>query len=91
MKSAIGYRESPDGGTRHVHFQGDVLPEGWVLVGGKAIPGPDPEMLIQAEIQGRLQAELADLIIANPGESLPGAVTARRAEIEQEVRNAGTG
>ena len=87
MKKAIGYRESPDGGTRHVHFQGDVLPKDWKLIEGKAIPGPDLEMLIQAEIQRRLQAELANLIIANPGTNLAAIVAARKAAIEAEVRD----
>lgn len=85
MKDAIGYRESEDGGSRHAHFEGDVLPKGWRLVEGEKVPGPDPEMVKRAEVQRRLQAELADLIIANPGADLADVVATRKAEIEVEL------
>lgn len=35
----LGYIESPDGGTRHVWFGGDI-PIGWQLIKDVEIPGP---------------------------------------------------
>ena len=105
MKQSIGYRQSPDGGTRHAHFSHmepvivdgeivdmievpDALPKDWVLVEGEGVPGPDPETLKAVEVQERLQAELPELIIANPGADLSAVVAARKAEIEAEVNSA---
>ena len=72
------YRESPDGGTRHVHGSRDKLPDGWTLHDGP-IPGPDTT---EAEIDARLREEM----MADMAQQQRWAD--RRTEIEQEVRNA---
>ncbi len=72
------YRESPDGGTRHVHGSRDKLPNGWTLHDGP-IPSPDTT---EAEIAARLREEMmADM-------AKQQRWLTRRVEIEQEIRDA---
>ncbi len=76
--NATQYRQSPDGGTRHMHSSRDKLLAGWTLHDGP-IPGPDTT---EAEIDVRLHEEMmADM--ANQQRWVD-----RRVEIEQEVRDA---
>ncbi len=69
------YRQSPDGGMRHVHGSRDILPKDWTLHDGP-IPGPD---MTKAEVDAQLREEIWDSI-----ESQQAWVT-RRVEIEAEV------
>ncbi len=69
------YRQSPDGGTRHVHGVRDNLPKDWTLHDGP-IPGPD---MVKAEVDARLREEIMADIESQQ------AWVARRVEIEAEV------
>ncbi len=72
------YRESLDGGTRHVHANRDVLPKDWTLRDGP-MPGPD---MVKAEVDARLREEMwVDM------EKQQRWID-RRTEIELEVRDA---
>ncbi len=71
------YRESPDGGTRHVHTSQDVLPKDWTLHDGP-IPGPD---MVKAEVDAQLREEIMADIESQP------AWVARRAEIAEELKS----
>lgn len=62
-RDMIGYRESPDGGERHVHFEGDSVPPGWRVVRDKPIPGPPPR--IGPTLEERV-AELERQVRARP-------------------------
>ena len=56
----MSYLESPDGGTRHAYFGGDV-PKGWRVVEG-AIPGPPPEVKVKDIYEiAKESATIADL------------------------------
>ena len=71
----IQYRESPDGGTRHVHGSCDKLLKDWTLHDG-LIPGPD---MVKAEIDAQVREEIWASIESQP------VWVARRIEIEAEV------
>ena len=75
--NATQYRQSPDGGTRHVHGTRDKLPDGWTLHDGP-IPGPD---MVQLEIDSRIREKAIEKMIKQ-------ITPEERAEIEQEVRDA---
>lgn len=67
------YLESPDGGTRHAYFGGDI-PKGWRVVEG-VIPGP-----AQA-------AKIKDVYeIAKESESIADFLAALKTEAEKRSR-----
>lgn len=84
MRRVIGCRESPDGGTRHVHFAGDNLPKDWQFVKDGKIPGSDPAMLKAAEVQQRLQMELTDILM-DPAMDTVAAIRARVIEERDKI------
>lgn len=65
----IGYIESADGGRRKAYFSGQPIPDGWVFVAGKGIPGPPAKSKRDRDIEKvkqRIAEVLYDEADANP-------------------------